>query len=166
MKQIMLFFILSFFMLPFGIAQNSHSDKKSDHRRESHEGRMKKIVNLLDEQVTLTADQQSKIKLILEQTSVKINEVESENEPIKNQIRKKIEAIRSSDLSKDEKREKIGQIKEEYAPQISLFREKLNAITTESKKEINNVLTVEQKAVLYEILSEKESKKKEKFKKK
>lgn len=157
MKQVMLFFVFSLLFLPM---MNAQHHKGGEDKRENHQDRMTKIVDLLDEHVTLSNAQKAEIQTILEETTEQIKEMEAITEPQRNEIKAKIDEIRNSDLEKTEKKQKIKEIKDQYQPQISEFRNKLDAITSESKKRINDVLTVEQKAVMFEVLSERKQKNK------
>jgi len=168
MKQVFHLALFLFFSVVYTVAQppafQSDSEKPGRFQKMSHDDNMEKILMRLDEQVSLSTNQKNKIRNILEETTSEIRLIEKQYQPQKDEVKMKLAEIRNSNDPVLTKRQRIRDLKDQYAPNLREFKTKISSIRQESRTQINKVLTTEQKAVLYELMSEQKFKQKEKNK--
>ncbi len=124
-----------------------------------HAAREEHIIERFKTQANITADQETKIRSILKNTTSQIVAVEDEMKPQMEQLKAEFEQLKNASLSRQEKMEKARALKDQYAPLMQPYREQLRAIRQSSRQQINQILTTEQKATLYEKMGEGEPRK-------
>lgn len=155
MKQLMI--LMAMFFLGNGVmaqrpdAPPHHDREHFDQKERRSPGeRMQSMIQRLDEKINLSASQKTKVKAIFEDAHAKIKNLETQNKPQMEAMRKDIQSAKQT-LNGDREafRTEMQTIKEKYKESLGKMRQDIHRIKAESKAKISEVLTTEQRTEFF-----------------